>query len=173
MDKEDQIDREFVINDSVINQDDVFKIIEPLWWSVSIYDGLDTYEKDLSNYSIPQKYVFAIMWYQSEVNNGGHDQFYSNSTGIVWEDAMLGFKEIGLIEGYEIIKESINRLGGKPEKDRAKRNKQLEKYDKSLSDLDDSFYELGGEIETALLKYIRSNKAEFYFKGVIKTPKEF
>ncbi|HCZ34456.1 MAG TPA: hypothetical protein DHV26_00850, partial [Cytophagales bacterium] len=30
------------------------------------------------------------------VSNGGHLQFYSNSTGSVWEDAVKGFKLIGL-----------------------------------------------------------------------------
>ncbi len=159
------------INDDVIQNSDMYTIIEPLWWSVNIYDGEDEYNKDLDKFTTEQKYIFAIEWYIAEVNNGGHDQFYFNSTGIVWEDAMKGFEAIGLMNNYEIIKESIERLGGYPNKDREKRQEQLDEYGPDFSDLDDRFYESEKDIETTLLSYIRANKEKFYFKGNVSRPK--
>ncbi|MBD0380179.1 DMP19 family protein [Paenibacillus sedimenti] len=164
---------DLVIDDSVINSNDVFKIIEPLWWSVSIYEGEDQYNKDLSRFSSPQQYIFAIQWYLSEVNNGGHYQFYDNSTGIVWQEAMNGFKEINLIEFYDLIKESTIRLGGNPSKDRDERQGKLEEYEPDFEDLDTKLYELEDNLEIYLMDYIRSNRSDFYFSGKVAVPKEF
>lgn len=159
------------INDEVILNNDAYTIVDPLWWSVSIYDGEDNYKKDLKKFTTEQKYVFAIEWYMAEVNNGGHNQFYYNSAGLVWEDAMQGFKEVGLLNNYEIIKESANRLGGNPSKDRHMRQDQLEEYDAEFDDLDNKFYESSENIEVALIKYIRANKEKFYYSGSLMRPK--
>ncbi|WP_432664409.1 DMP19 family protein [Wukongibacter baidiensis] len=164
---------EITIDDEVINSNDVFRIIEPLWWNVSIYDGEEQYFRDLQPFTDSQRYVFAIIWYLSEVNNGGHDQFYFNSTGIVWEDAMKGFEVIGLKKNYEIIKESTMRLGGYPSKDRIERNNQLEKLEPEFDDLDDRLYKLEKDIDEELLEYIKNNREEFYFKGDVEKPSDF
>lgn len=156
-----------VVDEKVINSKDIFKIIEPLWWGVSIYDGEKQYQNDLEGFTDAQKYVFAIEWYLSEVNNGGHDQFYFNSTGIVWEDAMNGFEVIGLNENYEIIKESARRLGGNPSKDRFTRQEQLEKFQPEFDDLDDRLYESEQGIEENIQKYIKENISNFLFEGVV------
>ena len=43
-------------------------------------------------------------WYMADVNNGGFDQIDCNSTGIVWEDAMNGFLEIGVHESIRLLR---------------------------------------------------------------------
>lgn len=162
----------FVVDDKLIDSNDVMKIIEPLWWGVSIYDSEEKYKKDLEKFSDSQKYVFAIEWYITEVNNGGHTQFYYNSTGIVWEDAMKGFEIVGLLENNKIIGESAKRLGGYPNKDREKRFFELEKVKPSFDDLDDRFYEIDKDMDIILMKYIKENKKDFYFEGSISKPIE-
>lgn len=161
-----------VINDAVIDQDDVYNIIEPLMWNVDIYSGEIGYNQSIKNYSDEQKYIFAIWEYLLEVNNGGHTQFYYNSTGIVWEDAMNGFQEIGMTEYYDIIKESVSRFGENPSKDRQKRQFQLDKLTSQFDDLDDRFYKLQEDksIEEALLKYINDNRERFYYNGIVEKP---
>ncbi|QKS44948.1 DMP19 family protein [Paenibacillus cellulosilyticus] len=164
---------ELIIDESVINSNDVFKIIEPLWWSVNIYDGDDQYYSNLSRFSKRQQQVFAIEWYLAEVNNGGHDQFYYNSTGIVWEEALNGFKEMELIEFFELIKESTIRLGGTPSKDRELRQEQLDKYKPYFGDLDEKLYEIEDKLQLHLMEYIKRNQTDFLFKGEIMVPKDF
>jgi uncharacterized membrane protein len=165
-------DTHVVVNDQVIDEGDVYKIIDPLRWTVSIYDGLEKYESDLKKFSIPQKYIFAISWYRDEINNGGHDQFYSNSTGIVWEDALNGFKEIGLPEFQKILEESAQRMGGYPSKDRNERQDQLSTQNPDFEDLDKRYYKLeGSSFDSAMLKYIKKNRRNFYFDEVVKKPK--
>ncbi len=171
VDKVEYINEKIVVDDAVISTNDDFKVIEPVWWSVSIYDGENQYNKDLEKFTKPQRYVFAIEWYMSEVNNGGHDQFYYNSTGIVWEDAMKGFQEIGATENYDIIKESADMLGGNPDLDREKRQDELEKYEPDFSELDDKFYTSENSMLEKLHAYIKVNAKDFYFNGEVKMPK--
>ena len=101
-----------VVDDSLIDKKDIQAIIEPLWWSVDIYQSDTVYLTGLKSFSENQQYIFSIQWYIAEVNNGGHDQFFSNSTGIVWKDALKGFEKIGLTENYEILKSAVDKFGG-------------------------------------------------------------
>ena len=162
------------IDDQVIATRDPMEVIDPLWWSVSIYDSKDKYEEDLERFSVHQRAVFAMMWYIAEVNNGGHSQFYSNSTGIVWEDAMDGFELIGLREGKEIIEESAKRFGTRPSFDREERENVLDVLDEDFDDLDSRFYKLDSAVNITerIADYIQANKIAFYFEGDVEIPAE-
>jgi hypothetical protein len=106
----------------------------------------------------------------SEVNNGGHDQFYDNSTGIVWKDAREGFIAIGAKEVAAIIDESSRRLGGAPSLDRGERQGQLERFNPQFDDLDNKFFRLDKKLnyERKLMEYIRANRKKFFFSGKVK-----
>lgn len=162
------------IDDKIIATRDPMAVIDPLWWSVSIYDSKEKYENDLKPFSLHQRAVFAMMWYMTEVNNGGHSQFYSNSTGIVWEDAMNGFALIGISEGNDILEESARRFGKNPSFDREEREKALDLLDKDFDDLDSRFYQLDSTVNITerIADYIQDNKKAFYFEGDIEMPKE-
>ena len=160
------------IDDKVIETRDPMKVIDPLWWTVSIYDSKQKYEKDLKPFSLHQRDVFALMWYMAEINNGGHSQFYFNSTGIVWEDAMKGFERIGLTEGKEIIEESVKRFGTRPSFDREDRENALDKLNEDFDDLDSRFYKLDSAVNITekIADYILKNKTAFYFEGNVEVP---
>ena len=162
-----------IIDDSTIATKDPMKVIDPLWWTVDIYNSKEQYEEDLEPYSVPQRAVFAIMWYMGEVNNGGHYQFYTNSTGIAWEDARDGFDLVGVGEAREIIEESARRFGGRPSFERAARESYLDSIDEDFADLDSRFYNLDAEIDLTgkVMQYILSNPTPFYFEGEIEVPK--
>jgi hypothetical protein len=143
------------------------ELIQPMWWSVSIYDGKNKYNRDLNVFSLPQRYIFAIQWYVSEVNNGGHDQFYFNSTGIVWKDALIGLKEINHVAAYNILKESSERLGGNPSMNRKERINQLNELNLNFDDLDSDFYDII-DLDDFIMEYIKQNEEYFYFDGKVK-----
>src|ERR1041384_2684699 len=151
--------------------DDAFAIIEPVWYAVDIYSSLFEYESSLRVFSYPQRLVFAVHWYIAEVNNGGHDQFYDNSTGIVWPDAAAGFDAINLSAAGDIIRESSRRLGV-ASRDRKERWRQMEELEPSFEDLDDTFYRLqdSESIDTLILEYARRNAPSFYLKGLVQRP---
>lgn len=162
------------IDDKVIATRDPMKVIDPVWWSVSTSDSKSRYEKDLESFSFHQRAVFALMWFMSEVNNGGHAQFYSNPTGIVWEDAMNGFELIGLPEGMKIIEESAKRFGKKPSFDRAERERALDLLKEDFDDLDVRFYKLDSavNITARIADHIEMYKEAFYFEGEIEIPEK-
>src|SRR5262245_33226608 len=160
-----------VIDENELASKDAFAIIEPVWWTANIYGSYDDYESSLARFSRAQRMIFAMEWYMAEVNNGGHDQFYFNSTGIVWEDALKGFAEIGVPEVSAIITESAQRLGGRPSFDREQRIRAVELRKPKFGDLDERFYTTKVNIGAKMLEYIRARPTEFFFDGEIERPK--
>lgn len=158
-------DQQFVIT----NANDVQRIIHPVWVSVDI-SSVSEYENTLKPFSIPQRYVFAMQWYFAEVYNGGHCQFYSNSTGIVWEDALAGFNAIGATKCAEILQSSTEPFGGEPSKCRANRNDIMD-YDnfnnEALDTLDLALYAVDDEFYCLAEKYIQANARDFCFAGEV------
>ena len=113
-----------------------------------------------------------MLWYLAEVNNGGHHQFYSNSTGIVWRNALEGFEEANLPDVAALILESALRLGGTPSPDREERLHQLESTRADFEDLDNQFIniEKTNPINEGILDYVRHHRVHFYFDGVVRKP---
>lgn len=162
-----------IIDDDVIDGNDsdsvVIKVVEPLWWSVSIHNGLEAYEADLAKFTEPQRHAFAIEWYCAEVANGGHHQFYSNSTGIVWPDAIEGFDAIGMKEAELNLRSSTMLFRREPSRDHVTRVKQLEPIEvDAFVEFDDRF--VWGSERQPLHSYIRENRSSFYFDGVVQIP---
>lgn len=158
-----------IVDDEVIESGEIQEMIQPLWWSVSIYDGEEQYRRDLEGFTAPQRYLFALQWYLAEVNNGGHDQFYSNSTGIVWEDAMNGAREMGMEELYGIIRESADRMGGEPAKEREDRWDQMSEREPDFGDLNKRLYAME-DIEQRMAAYALENRQALYFDGEVEMP---
>ena len=158
------------IDEATIAEGNPHAVIHPVWWTATIYDGPIAYEKSLQPFTRPQRHVFAMLWYKEEVDNGGHDQFYSNSTGIVWRDALEGFEAAEMPEVAANLRESANRLGGSPPLDRRERQALLDSKSADFADLDDKFYELDKavNIEDKMMAYIRSRPKDFYFSGQVK-----
>jgi hypothetical protein len=143
-----------------------FAILEPVMWTGKTSGSYKDYESSLERFSRKQRLLFAVDWYQTEVNNGDHDQFYSNSTGIVWEDAQKGLAEIGAFEVEEILKESVKRMGGRPPFDRDERNRLMDQRKPKFDDLDNRFFKL--DFEKKMIDYIRAHPKDFVFDGEIE-----
>jgi hypothetical protein len=149
---------------------DPWTAIEPVWWTGNIYDGVEAYNRSLSQFSRPQRHVFAIMWYRSEVDNGGHDQFFSNSTGIVWQDALNGFRSMNADDFAAVLESAASRFPDMPSFDRETRQQQMAGLTNDFAEEDDRFYDLdnGAMIDELLTAYIRQNADAFTFDGMIE-----
>lgn len=156
-----QIDAKFIATRSP------WDVVEPLWWSVSVYDGPQQYERDLAHFSREQRQLFACMCYIGEINNGGHEQFYANNVGIVWADALAGFRAFGEFEVAQILLESTQRLGGSPSLDRSERFATLLHMRPDFGDLDERFYRLESRrpLQESLARSMRSNPSAFLISG--------
>ncbi len=168
-----------IIGDKYYSDD----LIAPLWWSVSIYDGKEKYEVDLARFTPAQRKVFAVIWFDSEVNNGGIDQFLFNSTGIVWEDALAGFKLIGADKCAEILERVIEKCGGSIPFDREERQDMLEKITADPDDEDEcldifeendrEYYDVNDDIDELIMNYAKAHASEFVFSGEVEVPENF
>jgi hypothetical protein len=120
-------------------------VLENLWEEVNFYLDKEAYDMTIAPATQGQRAVFAIEWYRSEVNNGGHHQFLDNSTGMVWQDALVGFKVINAPRYEEVFPRAINQFDNDaPSFDRLKRMQEVGKADRAiLNQCDDEFYKLG------------------------------
>ncbi len=158
------------IDDDTIDLMDPTSVIEPLWMSVSAGGPKERYEIELEPFNNHQRSVFAILWLMSEVMNGGLYQFYTNPTGIVWEDALKGFELLGITRAHAIMKESTKRFGTNPSFIRSEREDFLDRNEEiEFDDLDTLFYQLDEEMNLThiIAQYIDLNRAHFYFEGEI------
>lgn len=166
-----KICKHFDFNEKDISEGkyDIWELIQPLWYNVSIYDGFDVYNRDLEPFSDAQRKMLALLWYDSEVCNGGHDQFFSNSTGIVWKDAIECLRMIGAIKYAENFQKAIDMFGGAVPFDRDERNDALEKLyeDEGFDDFNeiDMFYYDEEDINQLMNDYVKRNASEFVVKG--------
>lgn len=141
--------------------DNIYQIIE------ADTSGVSEFEK-VSKLSNGQKAVFTSWVVEAEVNNGGFNQFYFNSSGEYANLAVLGFETIGAYKYAELMK-NANKLFAEIKPD-------LEKFDDGtlegfsasyennpLDSLDTEFYKLSEHegLISLMQKYIRKNSGEF------------
>jgi hypothetical protein len=141
--------RHVVIDDQFIDSAYAFAVIEPVFMAMETGDP-EAYERSLRHFSDGQVQLTAVHWHTSEVCNGGHYQFYTNSTGIVWPEALAGYRSIGIVAVAEILREAADRYGGDISRDRDIREAQIDAGGDDLSDLDNRF--------SKLRRQVRSNK---------------
>ena len=154
--------------EEILATDDMWTINEPAYWTINIYGSHDDYLESAKGFTVEQRYLNAICWYFAEVNNGGHHQFFYNSTGIVWEDALAGlclFKMNILADNLQSV---IDYFGGSVPFDRAERWTLLQDWENEdelfdfLDGKDDVVYEYDGIFEDV---FVHENPQLFVFDG--------
>ena len=87
--------------------------------------------------------MFAAHFCQSEVCNGGFDQFFWNSTGVLAPEAVEGFRQIGQSQVAALVESAMELLGSPYPRDRDERQERLSHVPKpSLDSLDQKFFSL-------------------------------
>ena len=147
-----------------------WELIEPFWYMVSIYDSLDVYHREAEPLSDAQRKLLALFWYDAEVCNGGHSQFFFNSTGIVWKDAIEGMRLVGAAEYAENFQKAIDVFGGSVPFDRSERIAALETFSKDenfddFHQMDMFYYGDANDICKRMDDYVKLHPAEFAVNG--------
>jgi len=145
----------------------------------NIYAKLETdtsYEKQygiIKSLSAGRQAVFATWGLESEVNNGGFNQYFYNftSSGQYAEEARDGFKLIGASKLADLTQRAVDMVMKNADHLRQFKDGTLESFSKSyvdnpLNDLDEEFYELDKieNISQLRIKYIKAHKDEFIDK---------
>lgn len=160
--------RQFVVSDKMIANEDLNAILAPVDFAADIYHGLGVYLKSMSGFTSEQVFLYAVNWYGYEVVNGGHNQFFTNSTGVVAANALAGLDAMGCLDAAAILEEAIRRLGGSAPSDRDLRCEIIEDKDISFDDLDDRFDDAA--VWDAMYAYPKAHPKAFRFEGSVTAP---
>ena len=107
--------------------------------------------------------IHATWWVEAEVNNGGFNQYFWNSTGQFAQDAAAGFRLIGAIEHARLMECAISIYQEDKERLQEFENRgTLEAFSESyednpLNELDDKFYALREDLRALRVGFIRAN----------------
>jgi len=115
-----------------------------------------------------QRAIYVTMIVESEVNNGGFNQFYYNSSGQLADMMEEAFKTIEAGQFTDLARQAnLIYAGIKVDLEKYK-DGTMESFSESykdnpLNDLDDKFYTLGEDeaLSKIRIKYIRNNVKEF------------
>ena len=114
----------------------------------------------------PQKYFYSVLNYDGQVNNGGHLQYFVNSTGNLSSDALAGLQAIGANQRSSILSDALKVFGPNgPLPDEDERHQQLAVFSRSqnaqLDVLNSRYYTCGENIDVLLSSYALENKEHF------------
>jgi hypothetical protein len=118
--------------------------------------------------SAEEKVVLAIVALEREVNNGGYDQFFINSSKEYTPIVVDALKRIGCAGTAQLTQQAIDTLGIKGQVtveaiDRVMEEENNER-DKKLEQCDERYYKVAGDLAGPLLEFIKSNKAKITLK---------
>lgn len=108
----------------------------------------------------PKERVFFLVWsLEAEVNNGGFNQFFFNSSGDHATATAEALRAIKATKTSAIIDKAISIFGAEgPSRNRAQRQQQLklfsEEQQERLSELDTNFYAYPDNLSELLSKYM-------------------
>jgi hypothetical protein len=139
-------------------------------------EGESSYEKQyniIKSLTAGRQAVFATWGLESEVNNGGFNQYFYNftSSGQYAEEARDGFKLIGANKLADLTERAIDMMTQNAKHLSKFKDGTLESFSKSyednpLNNFDDEFYKLDKteNISQLRINYIKAHKVEFIDK---------
>lgn len=139
----------------------------------AIIMAIDVYLNKKSNYgekmeglSESQKKFLIIENLEREINNGGFNQFYFNSSGDYSNETVNALITIKAHKTAEIVKlANAQFFDSSVPKDRFERQKIVETIDGSTADIwekcDQDFYKYEDNIEVLLIEFVKTNSMDF------------
>jgi hypothetical protein len=115
--------------------------------------------------------IYIIWWLEAEVNNGGYNQFYTNSSGQFYKYLPDALTLIGAKKFADLTKRANDTYQKENKKITQHQDGTIEGFSKSYDDnplnkFDDEFYELYKveNLQQKQVDYIRKHKTEFLDK---------
>lgn len=141
-----------------------FDVIDVIWDHGDFYSSEAAFLRSVAPATKGQLGIYAATWYISEVNNGGHYQYFFNGSGMAWQQALDGFAMLGAEEHRAVLQQAVSLFpNGRPSVDRQHRCEQLEALDSSSFDgLDEQLYDLAEDFDDLAIKYIKTHPDEFF-----------
>ena len=121
---------------------------------------------DLDKLTEPQKNFYFNQNLEREINNGGFNQYFSNSSGDFAHETVMSLKLINADKTADILQRAVNQFPNKNvPKGREERQKALEKIQEKANEiwgeLDQKFFAYEDNLNILNIKYVRQNKDNF------------
>jgi hypothetical protein len=113
-----------------------------------------------------QKHYEAVMEADGEIDNGGLAQYFGNSSGDDWREAVAGYQTMGMKERFSILKEAAAMFGPEgPSTNQQTRDEQLAKLyrqnDKAFDVLDNRYFDCKEVIDAWTTRYVLDHPDSF------------
>ena len=121
---------------------------------------------ELDKITEPQKNFYYIQELEREVNNGGFNLYFNNSSGAYAHETIMSLKLIGADKTANILQSAIDQFPVKSvPKDKSERQEVLEEIQENANEiwdkLDKKFFAYQDDLNTLNIEYVRQNKDKF------------
>lgn len=156
-------------HDSNFNLETILKMDN----ETSIVIAIDDYLNEKSDYcekietlNESQKTFITIESLEREINNGGFNQFYFNSSGDFSHESINALIKIGANKTAEIVKKANSQFPDKKvPKDRTERQEILEQIEDKADEIweicDTDFYKYEDNLAGLLIEFVKNSKSDF------------
>jgi hypothetical protein len=127
-------------------------------------DRTDFGRVDFAAQNVAQKAFSAIWELESQVNNGGFDQYFRNSESEIIAYAPIALQQISAHTCAEIVKAAIATIAPIPAEDDARidaLDSALEADEELLEELDSQFFSYPDNLTELLFAFVANNQDEF------------
>ena len=87
-----------------------WSLLKPQWGKIDIYGSPAEFLEGFIRVPRPIRNLFAAHWCQSEIQNGGLDQFFTNPTGVLSPEAVLALRQLDLDDLPAVVAERMLAL---------------------------------------------------------------
>ncbi|MFT6080123.1 MAG: hypothetical protein ACI8UD_000113 [Planctomycetota bacterium] len=112
-----------------------------------------------------EQVAMAAFDYDCNVCNGGHTQFFFNSSGDSWQTALAALERAGDTARLEILREAIAKFPNLPSSNRDKRHKQVSQLTnesaEAFEDLDSRYYAVKQPADVTITRLVLATPEVF------------
>ena len=114
----------------------------------------------------PQKNFYFNQNLEREINNGGFNQYFYNSSGDFVHDTTISLQTIGANKTADILQQAIDQFPNSTvPKDRTQGQEVLEQIEDTANEvweqLDQAFYKYEDNLNDLNIDYIKQNRSSF------------
>jgi hypothetical protein len=146
-------------------------VIEPLWDAIDFSQGYRAVVAVLALATPGQRGLFALDWCQKEIRNGGFEQFFLNSTGMLSLEALEGFHLVGATAYAGLLARALlafpDGVAPRTKAARARALAQLGDRVAFFAPLDQAFLTLleADDLEVYRARFVREHPEQFFRDG--------
>jgi hypothetical protein len=156
----------FDVIDQISDEDLIQAIFDYVSEVVIEKDWKNQYRK-VKSLPIGFQHIFGLWLLEAEVNNGGFNQFFYNSSGEFVDEAMNGCIAIGATRTAKIVSRAVETIMAEKEMQLEVRKKgTIEAFSESyketkLGECDNEFFKYEDDLQNLQIQYIRNIKKDF------------